>query len=68
MSNVDIIRAWKDAEYRASLSPEQLAKLPQNPAGTNILRDAEVNEQDLEVAGIRTFCTRCTASPVGYVS
>ncbi|NJN09340.1 MAG: mersacidin/lichenicidin family type 2 lantibiotic [Richelia sp. SL_2_1] len=33
MSNLDIVRAWKDEEYRASLSPEQKAQLPENPAG-----------------------------------
>ncbi len=31
--NVNVIRAWKDAEYRASLSADQLAALPSNPAG-----------------------------------
>ncbi|MVT11436.1 mersacidin/lichenicidin family type 2 lantibiotic [Chitinophaga tropicalis] len=30
-SNVDVIRAWKDAEYRNQLSAEQLATLPANP-------------------------------------
>lgn len=33
MSHEDIIRAWKDEEYRNSLSEEQRAQLPQNPAG-----------------------------------
>lgn len=33
MSNVDVIRAWKDEEYRLSLSETQLAMLPDNPAG-----------------------------------
>ena len=33
MSNSDIIRAWKDEEYRNSLSEEQRSQLPENPAG-----------------------------------
>lgn len=33
MSNFDIIRAWKDEDYRNSLSDEQQSQLPENPAG-----------------------------------
>lgn len=39
MKNKDIIRAWKDAEYRASLSSDEMALLPQNPAGLVELTD-----------------------------
>jgi mersacidin/lichenicidin family type 2 lantibiotic len=46
MSNVDIVRAWKDAGYRRSLSAEQLQRLPGNPAGPTQLSD-----DDLVVAG-----------------
>jgi mersacidin/lichenicidin family type 2 lantibiotic len=35
----DIIRAWKDEEYRNSLSQEQRSQLPQNPAGMVELSD-----------------------------
>ena len=28
-----IIRAWKDPEFRTSLSEDDLAELPENPAG-----------------------------------
>lgn len=34
MSNFDIIRAWKDEDYRNSLTEEQKSQLPENPAGT----------------------------------
>jgi mersacidin/lichenicidin family type 2 lantibiotic len=37
-----IIRAWKDAEYRRSLSGAEQAQLPANPAGTIDLTDAEL--------------------------
>jgi mersacidin/lichenicidin family type 2 lantibiotic len=40
--NMDVIRAWKDEEYRNSLSAEQLAELPENPAGLIELTDADL--------------------------
>ena len=42
MKNIDIIRAWKDEEYRKTLSSEELAKLPANPAGLVDLDDDEM--------------------------
>ena len=44
MSCLDIIRAWKDEEYRLSLSEEQRAVLPEHPAGLMELADAELIE------------------------
>jgi mersacidin/lichenicidin family type 2 lantibiotic len=43
MSNIDIIRAWKNQEYRESLSQEILAQLPKNPAGAIELSDLEMS-------------------------
>lgn len=40
--NIDIIRAWKDSAYRASLSAADLADLPTNPAGD--LSDDELTQ------------------------
>ncbi|MDJ0619588.1 MAG: mersacidin/lichenicidin family type 2 lantibiotic [Calothrix sp. MO_192.B10] len=42
MSKEDIIRAWKDPEYRNSLSEEQRSQLPENPAGVIELTDSEL--------------------------
>jgi mersacidin/lichenicidin family type 2 lantibiotic len=42
MPNLDIIRAWKDAEFRQTLSDEQRAQLPANPAGTIEIQDPDV--------------------------
>jgi len=42
MSKVDIVRAWKDAEYRASLSETERAMVPANPAGMVELTDEEL--------------------------
>lgn len=53
--NIDIIRAWKDSEYRASLSSEELQQLPANPVG-----EVELTESDLtEIVGgssVGLFC------------
>ena len=38
----DIIRAWKDKSFRASLSDEQRSQLPANPAGL-----VEIDDQQL---------------------
>jgi mersacidin/lichenicidin family type 2 lantibiotic len=42
ISGKDVIRAWKDAEYRESLSAEERAALPNHPAGLVDLSDAEL--------------------------
>jgi mersacidin/lichenicidin family type 2 lantibiotic len=42
MSNEDIIRAWKDEEFRNSLSEEQRSQFPENPAGIIELSDADM--------------------------
>jgi len=47
MKRETIIRAWKDPEFRASLSTEERASLPECPAGPAF---TELNERDLEDA------------------
>jgi mersacidin/lichenicidin family type 2 lantibiotic len=42
---MDIIRAWKDKEYRMSLTEEQRSLLPDNPAG---LAGMELSDDDLK--------------------
>jgi mersacidin/lichenicidin family type 2 lantibiotic len=44
MSNQDIIRAWKDEEYRQSLSEAERALLPEHPAGLIELEGAEIDD------------------------
>lgn len=39
---MNIVRAWKDAEYRDSLSDEERATLPPNPAGAIELDDEQL--------------------------
>jgi mersacidin/lichenicidin family type 2 lantibiotic len=43
MSEQNIIRAWKDAAYRQSLSEGERARLPENPAGLIELAGAELD-------------------------
>lgn len=57
MPKTDVIRAWKDAEYRESLSSSALAALPENPAGPMELRDDEL---DLAAGGETTVDPYCT--------
>ena len=42
MSAQDTVRAWRDAEHRASLSETERAALPGHPAGSIELDDAEL--------------------------
>jgi mersacidin/lichenicidin family type 2 lantibiotic len=42
MSNSDVIRAWKDPAYRASLTAGERAALPANPAGTIDVTETEL--------------------------
>ena len=44
MSVQDIIRAWKDKEFRAGLSEAQRALLPDNPAGAIELSAAALEQ------------------------
>ena len=42
MSRDDIIRAWKDAEFRKKLCSKKRALLPDNPAGYIELKDEDL--------------------------
>lgn len=63
MSNIDIIRAWKDDEYRNSLSEEQKNSLPKNPAGEMNLMELSP-EQTNEIRGGFELPERFPAVPL----
>ena len=42
MGDRNIVRAWEDPEYRSGLTAEELATLPEHPAGGIELTDAEL--------------------------
>ena len=44
MTTKNIIRAWKDAEYRNSLTDSERASLPAHPAGHIELTDADLDD------------------------
>ncbi|HEX9984203.1 MAG TPA: mersacidin/lichenicidin family type 2 lantibiotic [Thermoanaerobaculia bacterium] len=51
MTRDQIIRAWKSADYRSTLTPAERAALPESPAGTiTPISDADLGE----VGGART--------------
>ena len=43
MSKLDVIRAWKDIEYRSSLPGSELEAVPANPAGMIDLSEVELS-------------------------
>ncbi|MFL5355296.1 mersacidin/lichenicidin family type 2 lantibiotic [Archangium sp.] len=65
-----IVRAWKDPAFRASLSPEERAALPESPSGESL---SELDETELgriiggvlavKLAGVVDFAnTGCTGA------
>ncbi|HSS77277.1 MAG TPA: mersacidin/lichenicidin family type 2 lantibiotic [Thermoanaerobaculia bacterium] len=38
--NIDVVRAWRDEEYRNSLTEQDRAGLPENPAGVAMVDDS----------------------------
>jgi mersacidin/lichenicidin family type 2 lantibiotic len=65
MSKIDVVRSWKDAKYRRSLSPEQLKSLPMNPAGRvelsdDAMRTASGLKGEATIATTAWFCTLYT--------
>ena len=44
MNGEQLIRAWKDEDYRRSLSEGELSALPENPAGIVQLSDLEMED------------------------
>ena len=68
MSDVDIIRAWKDPAYRRSLTPEQRAALPEHPAGFVELSDDQLVEASggkAEIGPVATTAMTCTQHTFG---
>lgn len=59
MSDLDIVRAWKDEEFRLSLTDDQRAMLPSHPAGPIEL------DEELELDSAKRPKTRfCITLPI----
>lgn len=59
MKTEQIIKAWKDPTYRASLSAEEQAQLPEHPAGMVDLTDAQLGDLS-GAAKPSVLCTSAT--------
>jgi mersacidin/lichenicidin family type 2 lantibiotic len=57
MTNHNIVRAWKDEQYRLSLTEAERALLPEHPAGLIELSDAALNSAAGGV--VPPFSVRC---------
>ena len=44
---MEVVRAWKDQEYRDTLTAEQLSELPQHPAGVIEFGTPELEDESL---------------------
>lgn len=60
MTRSDIIRAWKNPEFRHALDGETLATLPSNPAGLIELNDEELARAAGLSLGAQTTAMTCT--------
>jgi mersacidin/lichenicidin family type 2 lantibiotic len=64
MSLENIIRAWKDADFRHTLSENERALLPEHPAGSIELTDTELGKVaggrfDITAGAVCTFEGNC---------
>ena len=57
MKKIDVIRAWKDARYRSSLTSEELAQLPTHPSGPIELQESALKQI---AAAALTTAQKCT--------
>ncbi len=62
--DIDIIRAWKDEEYRNSLSEEQRSQLPENPAGMIELSDEDMGSVVGGGSNMCCYCNQCTKKSI----
>ena len=60
MAGREIVRAWKNPIYRASLGAEELSALPANPAGVTDLTDEQLRSASGLAGIIVTTFRTCT--------
>lgn len=68
ISDVDVVRAWRDRKYRCSLSAEQLQMLPGNPAGPTDLTGDELKASGFfpDLEEVITTSRDCTLSTFNH--
>ncbi|HSS50585.1 MAG TPA: mersacidin/lichenicidin family type 2 lantibiotic [Thermoanaerobaculia bacterium] len=61
--NIDVVRAWRDEEYRNGLTEQERASLPENPAGVAMVDDSSLRGVNgavtLHLCGGTTFVDSC---------
>ncbi len=65
MKSIEIVRGWKDEDYRLSLSNAEQALLPDHPAGLIELTDADLNGVD-GGSDEWSFAIRCRPSHITF--
>lgn len=50
LSGIDVVRAWKDPQYRQSLSPSEMGMMAAHPAGEVDLKGTELDRSAAQVA------------------
>jgi mersacidin/lichenicidin family type 2 lantibiotic len=64
MKKIDVVRAWRDEEYRNSLTEAERASLPENPAGLAVVEDSVLQSITGGCGTPTTFVYSCVKPPV----
>jgi mersacidin/lichenicidin family type 2 lantibiotic len=56
MPTIEVVKAWKDEEYRDTLTAEQQAQLPQHPAGVIEFGAPQLEDESLFGPVARKSC------------
>ena len=59
----EIVRAWKDEDYRDTLTAEDRAELPEHPAGVIEFEQPELEDETLFRGKITDHCTHTYKIP-----
>jgi mersacidin/lichenicidin family type 2 lantibiotic len=60
---IDVVRAWRDEEYRNSLTDEERASLPESPAGFATVDDSVLKGITGASGHPTTFVDSCVRPP-----
>jgi mersacidin/lichenicidin family type 2 lantibiotic len=72
MSHQEIVRAWKDEDYRLNLREVERAMVPESPVGTILLADANLtgatgsNKGKIFPVSLNLHCTSSRFTPCCY--
>lgn len=66
MTNNEIVRTWKDEDYRLGLGKEELAFVPPHPAGIIELTDEDL--AGVEGAETLIICISLASASVSFVA